>query len=133
MTGLLNLLVGPALNGYESDKPPITSLMARFPASIKEDNLNKPWRPIPSKRLSPSQSTTLWYYLHLAVMALGTFFDTIPFTAALLLLDWLYNNCEGGSNPLARNLINACAVVCLALGATIVAYGGNPFILNEKG
>lgn len=33
---------------------------------------------------------------------------------------------------MARNLINACAVVCFALGATIVAYGGEAFSLTGK-
>jgi 4-hydroxybenzoate polyprenyltransferase len=154
LTGLLNLLAGPVLNEYKSDKPSSTTLLARFPLvifwvwlnfliffvgnqrlpkSIEEDSINKPWRPIPSNRLNPHQATTLWGCLHLAVIIQGMYLDTTTFTLALLILGWLYNDREGGSNPLARNAINACAVVCFVLGATIVAYGGNPFAVNHKG
>jgi len=154
MTGLLNLSAGPTLNVYTFDKTSVTSLLAqlplvlfwvwfnflvfcignqRRPESIEEDALNKPWRPIPSRRLTSAQATTLFWALHVAVVALGVWLGTTPLTLALLLLGWMYNDWEGGSNPLARNLINACAVVCFALGATVVAYGDTPFILNQKG
>ncbi len=64
---------------------------------------------------------------------MGMYIGTITFTIALLILGWLYNECEGGSNALARNAINACAVVCFVLGATVVAYRGNSFAVNHKG
>jgi 4-hydroxybenzoate polyprenyltransferase len=153
MTGLLNLLAGPTLNAYTFEKPGFTSLIRlplvmfwvwfnflvfcvgnqRRPESVEEDGLNKPWRPIPSMRLTSAQATTLFWSLHLAVVVLGIWLGTTPLTLALLLLGWMYNDWEGGNVPLARNLINACAVVCFALGATGVAYGGTPFVLNAKG
>lgn len=154
MTGLLNLLAGPTLNEYILNRPSSTSFAVRFPLvifwvwfnflvfcvgnqrrqdSIEEDAINKPWRPIPSKRLTQAQADNLFYCLHIAVVALGVCLETTPFTLALLLLGWMYNDWEGGSHPLARNTINACAVVCFALGATVVAYRDSPFALNQKG
>jgi 4-hydroxybenzoate polyprenyltransferase len=153
-TGLLNFLAGPTLNEHALDRPVLVTLMARLPLvifwvwfnilvfclgnqrrqdSVEEDALNKPWRPIPSKRMTQLQADRLFYALHVAVIALGIYVRTTPFTLALLLLGWMYNDWEGGSHPLARNTINACAVVCFALGATAVAHRDRPFILNQKG
>jgi 4-hydroxybenzoate polyprenyltransferase len=154
MTGLLNVLAGPTLNEYAFKSPVLTILAARLPSvifwvwfnflvfcvgnqrrqdSVEEDALNKPWRPIPSKRLTQTQADRLFYSLHVAVIALGIYLGTTPFTLALLLLGWMYNDWEGGSHPIARNTINACAIVCFALGATDVACRDRPFILNQKG
>ncbi|KAF2495281.1 hypothetical protein BU16DRAFT_385637 [Lophium mytilinum] len=154
MTGLLNLSAGLALNEEAYRKQDLWSISRRLPAvifwvwfnflvfcvgnqrlpkSVEEDAINKPWRPVPSKRLSRNQATALWVALQIAVLGGCTHFGATSFTVTLLFLGWLYNDCEGGSHPVARNLINACAVVCFALGATTVAYGSDPFSLSEEG
>lgn len=152
-TGLVNLFAGSALNSEQSPDVKILDLPFRFLAvifwvwlnflvfcvgnqrrlsSVAEDALNKPWRPIPSGRLSPSSATSLWVALHVAVLAGCVYFGATEYTISLLILGYMYNDLEGGNHPFSRNLINACAVVAFALGATTVAYAGQPLSLTEQ-
>ncbi|KAL8952038.1 MAG: hypothetical protein Q9222_002025 [Ikaeria aurantiellina] len=81
----------------------------RNPEAIAEDKINKPWRPLPSNRISSSDATTL-----LLAMIPITAVINISYTGCLwqsILLAGLnlwYNDYEGGENPLFRNVINAC-------------------------
>jgi 4-hydroxybenzoate polyprenyltransferase len=155
MTGLSNLFSGTTLNAKNVGAPPIHSILLQFPQvifwvwinflvfcignqrlpiSVSEDAINKPWRPVLSGRITCRQATLLWVSLHVVVLLSGhLYFGTTPYTVSLLVLGWLYNDMEGGGYPFSRNLINACAVVMFALGATTVAFSGLPFVLNEKG
>lgn len=48
---------------------PFTIDNQRRPASIAEDELNKPWRAMPSRRLTPAQARTLMLCLYPVALA----------------------------------------------------------------
>lgn len=63
-------------------------------------------------------------------LAKRVYFGVTVFTVSLLVLRYMYNDLDGGSHPIFRNYINACAVVAFALGATTVAYASQTFTLS---
>ncbi|KAE9363384.1 hypothetical protein N431DRAFT_356941 [Stipitochalara longipes BDJ] len=96
----------------------------RLPDSIREDLVNKPWRPIPTKRITPegTRDLLLWTIpcVLLGMLHLGGMQETI----AMLVLTWMYNDLGGADNHyLTRNAINALGFMCYSSGSTIVATG----------
>lgn len=89
--------------------------------SVAEDTVNKPWRPLPSGRLSQSEALAL---LRAGVPAaaavsllVGAFTPSVAFTT----LVWLYNDLEGSSaGPILRNVVNAAGLCCLGWGGHTV-------------
>jgi 4-hydroxybenzoate polyprenyltransferase len=95
----------------------------RLPPSITEDSLNKPWRPIPSSRLT---STQLRHCLLLAIPPILAFnhfiLNTGTESALLYILTWMYNDLQGGDDGyIVRNVIIACAFACYNAGSLKVA------------
>ncbi|KAI3395421.1 hypothetical protein diail_1350 [Diaporthe ilicicola] len=90
------------------------------PGSIEEDKLNKPWRAIPSGRLS-IESAQKWYVvatclLLVASLALGGF----PEALAFMVETWVYDY-VGASSWWGKNIINALFYSTGQLGTTRVA------------
>ena len=91
--------------------------------ALEEDRLNKPWRPMPSGRLTRARARelalTAYPLAFIASIALGG-----GTTQCILLafFGYLYNDLNGGDNswPL-RNVLNACGFTCFASGALEVA------------
>jgi 4-hydroxybenzoate polyprenyltransferase len=91
--------------------------------SILEDSINKPWRPLPSGRISASQARRLLLMGVPALILICTFYVGAPEETILcLLLTWMYNDL-GGANEhfLVRNGINSMAYFAYGLGALRVA------------
>jgi 4-hydroxybenzoate polyprenyltransferase len=91
-----------------------------------EDKANKPWRPMPSGRLSPHEAQGLLrvaVQLSLAVsFLLGSFVPSVT----LMVLLWLYNDLNGSStSPLLRNAVNTVGLSCFGWGATMTLLSGN--------
>lgn len=96
----------------------------RQPEAIEEDRLNKPWRPMPSNRMSPSQAKYLMVVLYPLAVLYSFYFGGVRQSLALILLGLWYNDLGGADNsPVVRNLINAFGFICYSAGATEVAYG----------
>lgn len=98
----------------------------RLSDSIKEDMINKPWRPLPTGRISQRQTR----YLMLIAMPLVLFLNCVlsvwKETALLFNLTWIYNDLRGGDdNWLVRNLIIAFAFFLYSLGSLKVASGAS--------
>lgn len=96
----------------------------RQPQSISEDAINKPWRPLPSGRISQTESLMLLQAgvpaLALASLALSAFTPSATF----MTLVWLYNDLEGSSTgPILRNVVNAAGLCCLGWGGHTVLMG----------
>ena len=97
----------------------------RQPQSIEEDSTNKPWRTIPSRRLSPGTATIMMYILYPIAVIISFSLGTITHCLALVVLGVWYNDLRGSDgNPLVRNMINGCGFVCFSSGAMQVAIGG---------
>ncbi|KAI5859746.1 UbiA prenyltransferase family-domain-containing protein [Durotheca rogersii] len=98
----------------------------RLPASILEDKANKPWRPIPSGRLTAAEAKGLLRALVPLALLASVLMGSFTPSAALLTLIWLYNDLEGSSiDPLQRNVINAAAFACFGWGGAGVLLSGS--------
>ncbi|OOF90237.1 hypothetical protein ASPCADRAFT_179452 [Aspergillus carbonarius ITEM 5010] len=97
----------------------------RQPASILEDSLNKPWRPMPANRMTPTQARQLM--LALDVAAVGTSMllrGGLAPCLTLLGLGYWYNEARGSDDGfIVRNLINGLGFVSYLCGAAQLALG----------
>lgn len=98
----------------------------RQPDAALEDGINKPWRPMPSKRISPSAAFRLMLLAYAAAFGISWYLGAMIPCSLLTILGFLYNNLGGAdASCIVRNLLNAGLYLSGATGATIVAYGGN--------
>ena len=105
----------------------------RLPQSILEDTVNKPWRPMPSKRLTHNEARRFLLVLLPIVFLVSTYLGGLFESLALMSLTWMYNDLGGADeNYIVRNLINACGFVCYSSGATTIAAGYGQNELNRK-
>lgn len=104
---------------------PFTIDNQRQAASIAEDRLNKPWRPLPSERLTPEQAKRLMFVLYPVAAIVSSYLGGLRQCLALMVLGYWYNHHGGAANCVARNAINACGFVCYASGAMEVALGAS--------
>lgn len=97
----------------------------RAPLSISEDAVNKPWRPLPQGRISPSASKRLMYWVYVITPIMSTLFGGgIRQNFGLIFLGTWYNEFGGGDcHPLVRNAIVAVGYFCFASGAMEVSLG----------
>lgn len=103
----------------------------RFPESVKEDEANKPWRPVPTGMISPEETRrTLLYTVPLALtinFALGAWQQGL-FIEVLI---WYYNDLRGG-DELSRDAIIAVAYGLFNHGSFQIAAGSEGAI-NQHG
>ena len=96
----------------------------KSPNAIKEDAINKPWRTLPSGRMTPQQAGRLMLILHLLALRLSYATGGLKQSVALVFLGIWYNNfASADSNCLVRNLLNAAGYLCFTSGAMEVALG----------
>ena len=103
----------------------------RQPDGIKEDSENKPWRPLPSKRLTPKQATSsmlaLYFLAFLSSLYLGGIWQCIT----LMGLGYWYNDRKGAdSSCIIRNFINACGYICFTSGSLEVMSNSSSTLLK---
>ena len=91
--------------------------------AIEEDGLNKPWRPLPSKRLTAAQATRLMLVLYPVAFATSLLCGGWRQCLSLIALGHWYNDRGGAESCVTRNVINACGFICFASGAMEVALG----------
>lgn len=89
----------------------------RLPQSIEEDLKNKPWRPIPSGRLTgPQMRTTL--LVTTPIVAIFSFYHGVQTeTAFFLVLNWYYNDLEASDAHFALRTATG------TLGFTVINWG----------
>lgn len=105
----------------------------RLPDSIIEDSINKPWRPMPSKRLTTKGARQLNLLTIPVIMAMSLLFRSYEAAVALIILSHMYNELHGANeNWIVRNLLNACGFSSFSIGAATIACGhGKNAITNE--
>ncbi|KAI9794889.1 MAG: hypothetical protein M1816_003018 [Peltula sp. TS41687] len=96
----------------------------RQPLAIAEDTLNKPWRTLPSKRMTPTQAKRLMFALYPVAFLTSLRIGGIRQSLALIALGYWYNDARGAdSSCILRNFINACGISCFTSAALEVALG----------
>lgn len=97
----------------------------RLPNSILEDTLNKPYRPLPSHRITPTTARRLLLCLLSINILLAHFLlgarNELLF---LIALTWAYNDLAGGDEHfLVRHILNALGFCTFGAGAAAVCVG----------
>lgn len=142
----LTALSGPSLTTSPS-APSLSDLLPRLPlvlawiwltlllvdianqrhaGSVIEDTLNKPWRPLPSGRISTFGARRLLLIAIPSVLAITKFFlpQGLPVTIIAIIGSYMYNDLGGADESFfVRNLMNAAAITCFGAGAAQVAIG----------
>lgn len=93
--------------------------------SVREDALNKPWRPIPSGRATSSQLRRALLFAIPAVLSVNHFWLHVGVeTALIFVVVWHYNDLGGGDESwVLRNVVIATAFGLFNLGSLKVASG----------
>lgn len=96
----------------------------RLVTSVIEDSVNKPWRPLPSGRLSPVHARRFLLAILPIIFIITLHLGGMEETVAMMVLTWMYNDLGGADEHYnVRNLINAFGFMCYSSGATRVASG----------
>ncbi|CAI7623082.1 unnamed protein product [Penicillium glandicola] len=93
----------------------------RLPASIKEDSINKPWRPMPSQRLTQKEARVLLHAVIPVAAIISAYTGGIQQAAIHTILSWMHNDLDGSGNPILKNLYTTLGIVCYSSGAAAVA------------
>lgn len=97
----------------------------RLPEGILEDAANKPWRPMPTGRLSPGEAQALLRALVPISACVGLVFGSFTPSVGFITLAYLYNDLDASSSgPITRNLLNTAGLSCLGWGAISCLLGG---------
>ncbi|KAJ5690743.1 hypothetical protein N7462_005135 [Penicillium macrosclerotiorum] len=104
---------------------PLTISNQRGPASILEDSANKPWRPLPSRRITPHQAKRVMLAFYVVSQIYSRMYSGGGLQSfGLAILGTWYNRFEGGEHhPLLRNFINALGYLCFTSGVVEIALG----------
>ena len=105
----------------------------RRPHSIAEDATNKPWRPLPQRRLSSKQARRLLMFLHPVVALVSYWAGGLKWCISLVALTYWYNELGASDrNCLEKNFVNGCGYICYIFGAIDVGITGQPFTFSHK-
>ena len=89
----------------------------------EEDKLNKPWRPIPSLRITQKDARILRWLLLPLCLILSVMYN-IPLEGLILsLANIAHNELKWDSHWFTRNLCNAVGYACFSTGASRVLCG----------
>ena len=149
--GICGALGGPAITTQPN--PDLISIMGRWPKallwiwantvifdlsnqrqpdSVREDSLNKKWRPIPAGRLTPEQARRLQLYAVPITFAFSSMLGAAQETPIMYLILWMYNDLGGfDEHYLVRDFLNAIGYVWCGFGIIKVVTGGHG--LNDTG
>ncbi|KAI1133443.1 UbiA prenyltransferase family-domain-containing protein [Nemania abortiva] len=98
----------------------------RYSESIEEDLINKPWRPIPMGKVTPTEARrSLLVAIPLAILfnyLLGVWRQGF----AIMVLTWMYNDIRGG-DEVVRDLIISIAYGMFNSASLEIAVGGGEY------
>ncbi|KAF8959405.1 UbiA prenyltransferase family-domain-containing protein [Flammula alnicola] len=99
-----------------------------------EDLRNKPWRPLPSGRISLANARVLKYVVTALCLVVSFSYNLHVFyaSASFACLIPMYHELHGDQHWLTKNLMNAVGYSCFATGSTLIA-GSNQSKLDFAG
>ncbi len=91
--------------------------------STTEDLCNKPWRPLPSGRITMANAMTLKVFVIASCMIISYSYSLPVFYASVFLwfFTTVYHEGCGEHHYITRNLLNGLGYGCFALGETLIA------------
>ena len=95
----------------------------RLPDAVKEDAINKPWRPLPAGRITGFQAMQLLLVGIPIVFFASFYLGGVEETVLLTCLNWMYNELGGAEDYIGRNLLLAATYACYCSGSVKVASG----------
>ncbi|KAF4611171.1 hypothetical protein D9613_007343 [Agrocybe pediades] len=98
-------------------------------AQNQDDNLNKPWRPLPSGRISMKNARALRWALLPLCFLLSTRYGLVDLGILMAGGMYLNNEWRWDRHWLTRAVLNAIAYGTWDMGATVLSFGGrSPFL-----
>ncbi|KAH7097285.1 UbiA prenyltransferase family-domain-containing protein [Auriculariales sp. MPI-PUGE-AT-0066] len=107
-----------------------------LPSSIIEDQLNRPWRPIPAGRISPQEARYLLIAAVLATLFISHLLGLgiVAISVALFFLSWAYNETYfGNESILGRSFLTATGAMCYNWGAVVILADVSATQLSHRG
>ncbi|TRX95248.1 hypothetical protein FHL15_003940 [Xylaria flabelliformis] len=98
----------------------------RSPESIQEDLLNKPWRPIPTGKVTPTEARRALLAAIPLVLLFNYLLGVWRQGFLILILTWMYNDIRGG-DEVVRDLIISVAYGMFNSASLEVAVGGGEY------
>ncbi|KAI8150586.1 hypothetical protein KHU50_013060 [Colletotrichum sp. SAR 10_65] len=96
----------------------------RLPGSITEDAANKPWRPLPSGRITSDQTRQIALHLVPALMIFGAYNGAYRETTSFISFVWMYNDLDASNASIWwRNVTNALGYMTFSAGALAITGG----------
>lgn len=89
--------------------------------SCLEDQINKPWRPIPSGRVTERQAGYLVVVLYICCISVSTYFGVARASIVLCCLTLSYDRLHGNKHWISKNLLTAGGYACFEFGSTSLA------------
>ena len=100
-------------------------------SAILEDACNKPWRPMPSGRMTERQAKLLTFGLYPTALCISLWLSGLKPCVSLMLLGYGYNDLNlSDVNWVTRNLLNALGFCGFAWGALEAALG-RPLVFQQ--
>ena len=100
----------------------------RQPSATAEDRINKPWRTMPSRRMTETQAWRLMLLFYAVAIIASYLLDALRQCLILIIIGTWYNDFGGADvSSTVRNFINACGFVCFTSGALQVMLQADPF------
>lgn len=104
----------------------------RHPNAVLEDSVNKPWRPLPAKRLTPTEATYWMYVMYPVVLVSSAGLGGLgPCLIEAFSCLW-YNEWGGAESPVLKNFLNAAGFVCFLAGPLEISVGGVSLVQYPK-
>ncbi|KAL6861925.1 UbiA prenyltransferase family [Trichoderma novae-zelandiae] len=100
--------------------------------SVQEDLINKPWRPIPSGKITGDQTRRAMLVAVPVALALNYWLGVWREGVFIQILTWLYNDLRGG-DEVVRDLIISIAYGFFNHGSLRIALGTQQAAVNREG
>lgn len=113
---------------------PFTINNQSHPESIIEDAINKPWRTLPSGRMTPTRARGLMFFFYAAAVISSVRLGGLSQNLSLIVLGYWYNDLRGAdTNFVVRQFINAAGFNRFTTGAldVLLAAGETPTLTTK--
>lgn len=98
--------------------------------AIAEDAVNKPWRTMPSGRMTQQVAKRIMQVMYAVALCAGVSLGGYRQTLALMGLGHWYNHLGGSEHPVVRNLINGMGFMSFLSGTSEAMLGGADFAVR---